>query len=452
MDAPAEAEIYTVSRLNQAVRQLLEQAFPLIWVEGEISNLARPASGHCYFSLKDEAAQVRSALFRNRAQRLRFSPDNGQRVRLRARISLYAPRGEYQLIVEHMEPAGDGELQRAFEALKARLSAEGLFAEQAKQPIPALPRRIGVITSPTGAAIRDVLSVLKRRFPALPVLIYPTAVQGDHAAAEMASAIRLANERAEVDVLLITRGGGSLEDLQAFNDEHLARAIAASQLPVVSAVGHEVDMAITDFVADERAATPSAAAERLSPDGTAIHQRLVDRQARLAGTLQRLLQRQEERLLQLGRRLDSQHPGRRLRDRSQRLDELDQRLRHAMNRRLQGRGEQLASARRRLRAANPGQRVREGQRRVETLRQRLGSQTREAITRRQAQLTASARALEAMSPLATLQRGYAIVQSPDGHILRRASDLQPGAAIHARLASGRLDAIVQRVDDDERTE
>jgi exodeoxyribonuclease VII large subunit len=449
MDTPVETEIYTVSRLNQAVRQLLEGAFPLIWVEGEISNLATPASGHCYFSLKDEAAQVRSALFRNRARRLRFRPENGQRVRLRARISLYAPRGEYQLIVEHMEPAGDGELQRAFEALKARLSAEGLFAEHAKQPIPALPRRIGVITSPTGAAIRDVLSVLWRRFPALPVLIYPTAVQGHSAAAEMASAIRLANERAEVDVLLITRGGGSLEDLQAFNDEHLARAIAASSLPVVSAVGHEVDMAITDFVADERAATPSAAAERLSPDGAAIQQRLGDRSARLAGSLQRLLQRQHERLAQLSRRLDSQHPGRRLRDRSQRLDELDQRLRHAMGRRLQSRGEQLATVRGRLRAANPGRRVQEGQRRVDALQNRLGGQVREAIASRQARLAASARALEAMSPLATLQRGYAIVQTPEGQILRRAGDLQPGSAIHARLASGRLEAIVERIEDDE---
>ena len=267
-DSPLESpqgtagrDIFSVSRLNREVRRLLEQGFARIWLEGELSNIARPSSGHLYFTLKDAGAQIRGAMFRNRSQSLRFNPDAGLQVLVRARVSLYEPRGDYQLIVEHMEEAGDGALRREFEELKNRLAEEGLFAAEAKQALPVLPECVGVITSPSGAAIRDVLSVLRRRFPAIPVLIYPVAVQGKAAAAGIAESIRRAATRGDCDVLILTRGGGSLEDLWPFNEEVVARAIFDCRLPVVSAIGHEIDFTISDIVADQRAPNPSAPAE-----------------------------------------------------------------------------------------------------------------------------------------------------------------------------------------------
>jgi len=261
-----DRDVYTVSRLNQTARQLLEQGLPRIWLEGELSNLSRPSSGHLYFTLKDSRAQIRGAMFRNRNQLLRFRPQEGMQMLVRCRISLYEPRGDYQLIAESMEEAGDGALQRAFEELKRKLDLEGLLRAEHKQPLPLLPRRIGVVTSPSGAAIRDVLSVLKRRFPAIPVMVYPVPVQGKEAGREIAAMLHRAGERRECDVLILTRGGGSLEDLWAFNEEVVARAIHDCPVPVISAVGHEVDFTIADFVADQRAPTPSAAAELASPD------------------------------------------------------------------------------------------------------------------------------------------------------------------------------------------
>ena len=248
----SQRDILTVSRLNSEVRSVLEGSFPLLWVEGEISNLAQPASGHIYFTLKDRHAQVRCAMFRLKRQRLRFLPENGSQVLLRCRVGLYESRGEFQLMVEHMEPAGDGALRQAFEALKEKLAGEGLFDVDYKKPLPEYPRQIGVITSPTGAAVRDILHVLERRFPAAGVVLYPVQVQGETAASEIEAMIRLADHRAECDLLILTRGGGSLEDLAAFNDERVARAIHASTLPIVSAVGHEIDFTIADFVADRR--------------------------------------------------------------------------------------------------------------------------------------------------------------------------------------------------------
>jgi len=446
MDTAPQHDVYTVTALNQEVRQLLEQAYPLVWVEGELSNLARPRSGHLYFTLKDAEAQVRCALFRNRALRLRFSPENGQRVRLRARIGLYAPRGEYQLIAEHMEPAGDGALQQAFEVLKAKLGAEGLFDPAIKQPIPTMPRRIGVVTSPTGAAIRDVLSVLSRRFPALPVLIYPVRVQGDGAATDIAAAIDRADARREVDVVVVTRGGGSLEDLQAFNDEAVARAIHRAHLPIVSAVGHEVDISIADLAADQRAATPSAAAELLSPDGMAIRRELQARLGRLNQSLTRQLMHHRATLDRLARRLDSQHPGRQLRERAQRLDELEQRLVHAGHARLAARRQRLEGLTRRLRAASPALRLRALAAQQSALTNRLQTAMRSNLARRQARLQENARALEAVSPLATLQRGYAIVRADQtGRILRTANEVKVGDRVHARLGQGELTAQVETV-------
>ncbi|RLA31329.1 MAG: exodeoxyribonuclease VII large subunit, partial [Gammaproteobacteria bacterium] len=293
---PADRDIYTPSRLNLEARTLLEGHFPLLWIEGELSNLARPASGHLYFSLKDARAQVRCAMFRNRNRALRFRPANGQQVLLRARAGLYEGRGEFQLIVESMEEAGHGALQRAYEELRGRLTDEGLFDEALKRPLPTLPRQIGIITSPSGAALHDVLHVLARRFPAIPVVLYPATVQGDEAPNALRAALATAIRRAECDVLLLARGGGSLEDLWAFNDEALARAIRACPIPVVSGIGHETDFTIADFVADLRAPTPSAAAEAISPDGAAWTHRFDGFASRLGSLLHGELSRQDKRL------------------------------------------------------------------------------------------------------------------------------------------------------------
>ena len=432
-------DVYTVSRLNQEVRLLLEHAMPLLWVEGEISNLSQPRSGHLYFTLKDEAAQVRCAMFRNRALYLRFRPKESLHVLLRARIGLYAPRGDFQLIVEHMEEAGDGALRRAFEALKARLATEGLFASEHKKPLPAMPRRLGIITSPSGAALRDVLTVLRRRFPAICVLIYPVAVQGANAPREIADMIRLAAHRREVDVLLLTRGGGSLEDLWAFNEECVARAIHACALPIVSAVGHEVDTTIADFVADQRAPTPSAAAELLSPDGSACLARIDHLGERLRRALRRGIECEADKLGRLERRLANQHPGRRLQTRAQRLDELEQRITRAMRacrRELLTRHAHLAA---RLHRQDPRTRLRERSEHVSALRWRLQAAFGQGLQSRRQLLTGTVRALEAVSPLRTLGRGYAIVRRErDGRIVRRQSEVAPGERVSARLYSGEL--------------
>ncbi|MCU7921893.1 MAG: exodeoxyribonuclease VII large subunit, partial [Candidatus Thiodiazotropha sp. (ex Dulcina madagascariensis)] len=284
----SQREIYSVSRLVRETRAILEGSFPLIWVSGELSNLAQPASGHIYFSLKDEAAQVRCAMFRMKRQLLRFRPENGQQVTIRARVSLYEARGEFQLIVEQMEPAGEGALRLAFEQLKHKLATEGLFDSETKKPLPSPPNQLGIITSPTGAAVRDLLTVLRRRFPALPVIIYPVQVQGEDAPRQIIRMLQLANQRQECDLLILSRGGGSLEDLQAFNDEGLARAIHASQIPLVTGIGHEIDFTIADFVADRRAPTPSAAAELVSPDQQEWYQRVTQ-------LARRLSQRQRQR-------------------------------------------------------------------------------------------------------------------------------------------------------------
>src|ERR1700728_3269492 len=326
----SDRDIYSVSRLNREVRVLLERGFGALWLEAEISNLARPSSGHWYFSLKDSAAQVRCAMFRQRNMLSAFTPRDGQKVLVRARIGLYEPRGEYQLIVDHMEDAGLGALKRQFEELSAKLSQEGLFAAERKRLLPGLPKRIGVITSPTGAAVRDILHVLARRFPAAPVLIYPVRVQGAQAAAEITATLQLANQRAECDVLILARGGGSLEDLWAFNDERLARAIVASPIPVITGIGHEIDFTIADFAADVRAPTPSAAAEIVVPDAEEWLSSLRRLDARLQRALLRSMQARAQRLRWLCGRAAMVSPSARLAQQSQRLDELEQRLSRAL--------------------------------------------------------------------------------------------------------------------------
>ncbi|RLK51029.1 exodeoxyribonuclease VII large subunit [Alkalispirillum mobile] len=442
----APRTVYTVSQLNQEVRSLLETALPPLWVEGEISNLARPRSGHMYFTLKDGNAQVRCAMFRNRNMLLRFRPEDGQRVLVRARAGLYPARGEFQLVVDHMEEAGEGALRRAFEALKAQLEQEGLFDPAHKQALPPFPRRLGVVTSPTGAAIRDVLTVLKRRFPALPVLIYPVPVQGEGAGRQIADAIAEADRRRDVDVLLVTRGGGSLEDLWAFNEEVVARAIHACGLPVVSAVGHEVDVTISDLVADQRAPTPSAAAELISPDGPALLrqvQALGDRLAQLNAQHRR---QAGERLHALTRRLQARHPGQLLRDRSQRLDELDQRLRHAVRQRLNQPAQRFADLRGRLQRSDPRLTIRQREEQRQALARRLSAAVQQHLERARHRLGSIGRELNAVSPLATLSRGYAIArQGEDGPVIRDVTQVAAGDAVRVRVHQGAMDCTVTRV-------
>ncbi len=438
-----QKEVYSVSRLNSEVRALLEGSFPLLWVEGEISNLARPSSGHLYFSLKDARAQVRCAMFRNRNQLLRFRPDNGMQVLIRARVGLYEGRGEFQLVAEHMEESGDGALRRAFEELKQKLEREGLFDIAAKKSMPALPRAIGVITSPTGAAIRDVLTVLKRRFPALPVIIYPAAVQGENAAREMVDMIRLAEQRQECDVLLITRGGGSLEDLWAFNEEILARAIYDCQLPVVAAVGHEIDFTIADLVADYRAPTPSAAAEHLSPDQGEWQDMLTQKLRILQKSWQHQLQQSSTQLQHLNTRLLQQHPGTRLKQWSQRIDELEMRYQLAIRHQLDKKRFRLEKTDSRLYQHSPVNRLTQLQQHQQQLWHRLQQGMNTKISNSKLSLSTLTRALDAISPLATLDRGYSILHKADHTIIREHKQVQRGEQITARLAKGHLKLRVE---------
>lgn len=441
--------VYTVSQLNAEVRQVLEQALPSLWIQGEISNLARPASGHLYFSLKDDKAQVRCAMWRQRGSGLGFTPKNGQQVVARARVGLYEPRGEYQLIVEYMEEAGEGLLRQQLEALKARLAAEGLFDELRKQPLPALPRRIGVITSPSGAAVRDVLKVLRRRFPAIPVLIYPVPVQGEGAAEQIARAIELANTRAECDVLILTRGGGSLEDLWAFNEEPVARAVFNSRIPLVSAVGHEIDVTVSDLVADVRAPTPSAAAELVVPDRGEWLRQLDVTLARMASLAGRLHHRQAEKLAWLAGRLRRRDPRQQLQQDNQRLDELELRARRAARAALRRRQRDLSALNARFAAASPARVVLRQSERFRDMERRLLSASRRRLVQLEGQLAATARELNALSPLAVLGRGFALVFDSKGRLVSEATTLASGDAIQARLARGRILARVTGVSEDD---
>jgi exodeoxyribonuclease VII large subunit len=443
LPARPDRDIYSVSRLNREVRVLLERGFGSLWLEAEISNFARPSSGHWYFSLKDATAQVRCAMFRQRNMSCAFTPRDGQKVLVRARIGLYEPRGEYQLIVDHMEDAGLGALRRQFEELSAKLKQEGLFAAERKRPLPSLPRRIGIITSPTGAAVRDILHVLARRFPATAVLIYPVSVQGAQAAAEIVAALEISGRRAECDVLILTRGGGSLEDLWAFNDERLARAIVASRIPVITGIGHEIDFTIADFAADVRAPTPSAAAELVVPDAEEWLNAFVQLGARLQRCMRRRLEERRERLRWLTGRAALVSPIARLGAQAQRLDELEQSLVRTLRRRLQEHRERLRWLTGRAAQVTPSTRLAQQRSRLENLDQRLDRAGRQALNSRRERLVPLIRTLNAVSPLATLERGYAIVSVEGGEILRNAAHAKPGTIIEARLAQGRVRAKVE---------
>ena len=430
-----DREVLSVSQLNGRARALLEDVFAQVWVEGEISNLSRPTSGHVYFTLKDAKAQVRCALFRQQAARVREVLRDGLMVRVRGRVSLYEGRGDYQMILDSVEAAGDGALRLAFEALRERLGAEGLFAAERKQALPSHPQRIGIVSSPSGAVIRDIISVFGRRAPHVTLTLIPTAVQGREATAQIVRALQLA-DRAGFDAIILARGGGSLEDLWCFNEEPVARAIAACRTPLVSAVGHETDVTIADFVADVRAPTPSAAAELLAPDGTALRQRLDSLQRRLHLSLTSQLEHRRLRLDNLLRRL--RHPGERLQQQAQRLDDLEQRMTRALQRRLERAGGDLQRLQGRLAAQHPGRQLALLRQRLEQLQPRLNRAIEQSLRLRRQQLQAQMQTLQAVSPLATLNRGYSILLDERGHALRSAREAQPGQQLTARLAEGEL--------------
>lgn len=484
--ARAVKDVYPVSRLVREVRRMLDGSFPLLWVEGEISNLAMPASGHIYFTLKDSAAQVRCAMFRGRNQQLRFTPENGMQVLLRVKVTLYEGRGEFQLVVEHMEEAGSGALQRAYEALKARLGQEGLFDTAHKKPLPSLPQTIGIVSSPDGAAVHDILHVLKRRFPAIKVILYPVAVQGETAPRQIANAIQTADQRQECDLLIVGRGGGSLEDLWSFNDELVARALFACQIPTISAVGHEIDFTIADFVADVRAPTPSAAAELAVPEarqlalnlrgllqnlGSRIQQKLANEQRHIRHLSQRLprpqqqikLQQQQLKRLQtqldysIQRRLQGKqqqldylsvrlpHPKLRISWRQTRLQDLTQRFEKAFSVQQQQFRLQSQNLNDRLKRLLPVSRLKQQQQHVEALSSQLNRLTGQQITDQKKQLGQLMRTLSVVSPLNTLERGYSITSdSQTGNVIYRSDEVTIGQSLQIRLFEGQLDCEVRR--------
>lgn len=445
-DIPAQANerhVFSVSELNLFAKNLLENTLPSLWLEGEISNLAQPRSGHIYLTLKDDNAQVRAAMFKGRNMRLRFRPSNGQQVLVKGRLSLYTPRGDYQLIIDEMEEAGLGALQRAFEQLKQSLHQEGLFDNSYKQPLPSHPTSIGIITSPTGAAVHDITSVLARRFPLLPVTIYPVAVQGNEAPQQLINALATANRRKDCDVLIIGRGGGSLEDLWAFNDEQLARAIFASKIPVVSAVGHQVDYTIADFVADMRAPTPSAAAEMLSQDQDELYGTLSGYQHWFQDKINQIISDHQQSLAWLEKQLI--HPGKRLEEHSQRLDDLESRLLLQITQSLNLRNAEVATLSAQLQAQTPSHHIAQLTQRVQSLQQRSQRACKQALKDRQTTLAHTAHRLETVSPLATLSRGYSITKDKKGSLLRDCSTVKVGDTITTQLGDGTLSSQVTEI-------
>lgn len=435
-----DRQIFTISQLNRRARQLLETHLSLLWARGEISNLSRPSSGHWYFTLKDSEAQIRCAMFRNRNGLVGKPPKDGDQVLVRGRVSLYENRGDYQLIVEHLEADGAGLLQQQFEMLKNKLAAEGLFDPDHKIAIPTHPQHIGVITSPTGAAVRDILHVLKRRSPWIRVTLYPSAVQGKDAADELVSAIELANSDQRCDVLLLARGGGSIEDLWSFNEERVARAIHDSALPIVSAVGHETDFTIADFVADQRAPTPSAAAEMVSPDGDQLLAIFRHHETMLLQKTRRQLQHIQQKLEWLRKRLRS--PADRLREQSQHLDHLEIRLMRAMAEQLGSRRARYGQLQTRFMGIKPGEQLNLHRLRLTGLEQRMNRAQREILVRQQERLRGLASTLNAVSPLATLERGYAIARDAEQRIVRSIAAVEPSQTLQVLLSDGELNCTI----------
>ncbi|OEE79153.1 exodeoxyribonuclease VII large subunit [Vibrio ordalii] len=442
MPSLTNENIYTVSRLNAEVRLLLENEMGIVWLVGEISNFSAPVSGHWYLSLKDSRAQVKCAMFKGNNRFVTFKPKNGQQVLVKARLSLYEPRGDYQVIIESMQPEGDGRLQQEFEKLKMQLAAEGLFAQSNKRPLPENPQCVGVITSKTGAALFDILDVLKRRDPSLPVIIYPTLVQGEQAAIQIAQAIGRANARQECDVLIVGRGGGSLEDLWCFNHEIVARTIAASQIPIISAVGHEIDVTIADFVADVRAPTPSAAAELVSRDNSNKRQAFASYQHKLQSAMRYYTSQQAHHLRALVHALEKQHPTYRLQRQSQQLDDTEMRLQRAIQRYISTQREHIGQQYHQLQLHSPVQILAKQQHRLAKSEQRLLDVMEKKLLRTAHRLTLAAEKLDAVSPLATLKRGYSITRDSSGKVIHRARDLKTGDQLITRVAHGEVFSTV----------
>ena len=441
--------IYSVSQLNQSVRLMLENQLGTVWLTGEISNFSQPVSGHWYLSLKDENAQVRCAMFRMKNLRVSFRPTNGMQVLVRANVSLYEPRGDYQLIIESMHLAGEGLLMQQFEALKLKLAAEGLFAQHLKKNLPHFSKAVGIITSKTGAALQDILHILQRRDPSLKIIIYPTAVQGKDAATEIAQMIELANQRQEVDVLIVGRGGGSLEDLWCFNEEIVARAIFHSYLPVISAVGHETDVTIADFVADLRAPTPSAAAELVSRNQTELLQQLQYRRQRLEIALDRLFAEKQQKLKQLSLRLHNQHPQAQLRIQQQLITQLSHRLQQSLRHRWQKKAENLTALSMRLYKNPLPLRIQQYEQQLAQLKVRLNSHMNLTLSLQQKQLAHLCGKLDSLSPLKVLARGYSITQNQQNLTIRSMKDVNVGEQIKTRLPDGDIISQVIRLEEKE---
>ena len=441
--------IYSVSQLNQSVRLMLENQLGAVWLTGEISNFSQPVSGHWYLSLKDENAQVRCAMFRMKNLRVSFRPTNGMQVLVRANVSLYEPRGDYQLIIESMHLAGEGLLMQQFEALKLKLAAEGLFAQHLKKNLPHFSKAVGIITSKTGAALQDILHILQRRDPSLKIIIYPTAVQGKDAATDIAQMIELANQRQEVDVLIVGRGGGSLEDLWCFNEEMVARAIFHSHLPVISAVGHETDVTIADFVADVRAPTPSAAAELVSRNQTELLQQLQYRRQRLEIALDRLFAEKQQKLKHLSLRLHNQHPQAQLRIQQQLITQLSHRLQQSLRHRWQKKAENLTALSMRLYKNPLPLRLQQYEQRLAQLKVRLNSHMNLTLSLQQKQLAHLCGKLDSLSPLKVLARGYSITQNQQNFTIRSMKDVNVGEQIKTRLPDGDIISQVIRLEEKE---
>ncbi len=436
--------ILSVTELTARIRVLIEGEFPDLWVEGEVSNFRQAQSGHLYFTLKDERAQVRCVCFRNEARMLKFRPEDGLRITVRGALSVYEARGEYQIYVQHIEPVGLGALQLAFEQLKQRLEAEGLFAAERKKPLPMLPRRIGIVTSPSGAAVRDILRVLRRRFPNAHVVLFPVRVQGEGAAQEIVEALRYFNRKRLADVLILARGGGSIEDLWAFNEEIVARAVAASQIPIICGVGHETDFTIADFAADVRAATPSAAAEIVVRSREEFDRHIGELDRRLVERLRYVLLERRHQVQQLiGHRAFRRLPDL-VRQRRQRVDELALAQAELLRRRLKTTADKVRLLERRLAGIDLRIRLAALRLRIEQGRERLGNAAERFFTARRHRLDALAVQLEERSPLRLLERGYAICYDASGRLLRGVEDVSVGDEIAVQLARGRLGAVVNK--------
>ncbi|CUS47248.1 MAG: exodeoxyribonuclease VII large subunit XseA [Idiomarinaceae bacterium HL-53] len=434
-------DIFTVSRLNREVRVLLETRFPSVWLVGEISNFSRPGSGHWYFTLKDEGAQISCAMFRGNNQRVQTAVENGLQVIVRARISLYEPRGNYQLIVEHLEPAGAGLLQQQFEVLKSKLAAEGLFAAERKKALPMI-RTLGVITSASGAALRDVVAVLKHRDPAMKVIVYPAQVQGTDAPAQLRQALATAVRRNEVDAILLTRGGGSIEDLWAFNDEALARDVADCPLPTLSAVGHEIDFTILDFVADIRAATPSQAAELVSQDRHHLAQQLMVLRQRVWRAWQQQLRNAQQQSQYLRARLAPLNPRFRIERQAQQLDDLTSRLIRSMLIRMQSETRQIGQLQHRLQQQHPARWLAEEQILAQKRMARLHQAGARFVTEQRKRFVSLQQALQLVSPLNVLARGYSMTFDEQGKLLRDEAQIETGDLLTTRFAKGSVTSQV----------